>query len=284
LPIFLFGTTPSGRAFGVEVRWRRQAADDVEFGARVLRKLLPRDGEDADAALARIAQSGTRICYVALGAPKQELFATRAITKGINVGFICIGASLDFLAGEQVRAPPTFPKAGLEWLWRLGTNPCRLATRCTQCAVLLAGHTLFQPLYAPSSGRDTPSSPNAPQSQRSPAPTQFSATRHTRRTRHSPPAGHGPKPMKPPRILFHGLVDGGGERLWACLATSFDARGYDVLFAQDFYTDDNRTNLVPDIALHRLGRTPPRRHAQLGPPAGQGPARRGHGGARRIEN
>ncbi len=62
--------------------------------------------------------------------------------------------------------------------------------------------------------------------------------------------------MTPPRILFytHGLVDGGGERLWACLATAFKERGYDVIFAQDFEADDNRQNLDPSIPVHTLGR------------------------------
>lgn len=62
-----------------------------------------------------------------------------------------------------------------------------------------------------------------------------------------------PKPIK---ILFytHGLVDGGAERLWACLATAFKERGYDVIFAQDFEADENRANLHPEIPLHTLGR------------------------------
>lgn len=59
----------------------------------------------------------------------------------------------------------------------------------------------------------------------------------------------------PVKVLFytHGLVDGGGERLWACLATAFKQRGYDVLFAQDFEADDNRNNLDPSIPLFTLG-------------------------------
>jgi glycosyltransferase involved in cell wall biosynthesis len=62
--------------------------------------------------------------------------------------------------------------------------------------------------------------------------------------------------MKPPRILFytHGLVDGGGERLWAGLATALKERGYDVIFAQDFDADENRHNLDPSIRVHTLGR------------------------------
>lgn len=52
----------------------------------------------------------------------------------------------------------------------------------------------------------------------------------------------------------HGLVDGGAERLWACLATAFKERGYNVVFVQDFEADDNRSNLHPDIPLITLGK------------------------------
>ncbi len=51
--------------------------------------------------------------------------------------------------------------------------------------------------------------------------------------------------MAPPRLLFytHSLADGGAERLWARLASAFKARGYDVVFVQDFEGDDNRASL-----------------------------------------
>lgn len=58
------------------------------------------------------------------------------------------------------------------------------------------------------------------------------------------------------KLLFytHGLVDGGAERLWACLATAMKQRGYDVVFVQDFDADDNRSNLDSSIPLYTLGR------------------------------
>ena len=58
------------------------------------------------------------------------------------------------------------------------------------------------------------------------------------------------------KILFytHGLVDGGGERLWSCLASAFKARGNDVIFVQDFEADDNRSNLDSSIPLFTIGR------------------------------
>lgn len=58
------------------------------------------------------------------------------------------------------------------------------------------------------------------------------------------------------KILFytHGLVDGGGERLWSCLATAMKQRGHDVMFVQDFEADENRANLDSSIPLFTLGR------------------------------
>ncbi|MBL8566728.1 MAG: glycosyltransferase [Hyphomicrobiaceae bacterium] len=61
--------------------------------------------------------------------------------------------------------------------------------------------------------------------------------------------------MTRPKLLFytHALLDGGAERLWACLATEFKARGYDVVFAQDFVADDNAASLDASIPMVTLG-------------------------------
>ena len=62
--------------------------------------------------------------------------------------------------------------------------------------------------------------------------------------------------MSLPKLLFytHGLIDGGAERLWSCLASAFKARGYDVKFAVDFESQDNAHNLDPAIPVTVLGR------------------------------
>jgi N-acetylglucosaminyldiphosphoundecaprenol N-acetyl-beta-D-mannosaminyltransferase len=96
----------------------------------------------AEAACQRIAESGARIVFVALGAPKQEIFAAKMSEKFPNLGFICIGAALDFIAGTQVRAPKAFQMLGLEWFWRLATNPKRMARRYALCAAVFASVTL----------------------------------------------------------------------------------------------------------------------------------------------
>ena len=92
----------------------------------------------ADAAADRIAASGARLCFVALGAPKQEVFADRVARRHADIGFLGIGAALDFIAGEQRRAPAFFQRNGLEWAWRLASNPRRLAARYGACATTFA--------------------------------------------------------------------------------------------------------------------------------------------------
>jgi exopolysaccharide biosynthesis WecB/TagA/CpsF family protein len=143
LPIFLFGS----RARTLSIAEQRLASI---CGGRlqISGSLSPSEdldpqGEEADAAIQTIVSSGARVCFVALGAPKQEIFSARAIAQGANVGFICVGAALDFVAGEQIRAPTSFRSAQLEWLWRLCLDPRRLFWRYVQCAQLLANLTAW---------------------------------------------------------------------------------------------------------------------------------------------
>jgi len=97
------------------------------------------EGPDADAAIAHIKESGARIVFVALGAPKQERFAVRAHAALPEVGFLSIGAGLDFISGAQTRAPAWVRALALEWLWRMLGNPRRLVGRYASCFMLLPG-------------------------------------------------------------------------------------------------------------------------------------------------
>lgn len=89
---------------------------------------------EADLAIERIRQSGARLCLVALGAPRQEIFSARCVDMIPGIGMVCIGAALDFIAGTETRAPPFFRNSGLEWVWRLSSNPRRLGLRYLRCA------------------------------------------------------------------------------------------------------------------------------------------------------
>ena len=75
-----------------------------------------------------IDASGVKILFVGLGCPRQEnwMASHRGQVEAVMVG---VGAAFDFLAGMKKQAPPSLQKAGLEWLFRLATEPRRLAKR-----------------------------------------------------------------------------------------------------------------------------------------------------------
>ena len=97
-------------------------------------------GDEGDEIIERIRQSGARLCFLALGAPRQEIFAIRARDALGNVGFASIGAGLDFLSGHQRRAPELVRQIKMEWLWRMLSNPRRLAARYAKGFTILPGH------------------------------------------------------------------------------------------------------------------------------------------------
>ena len=111
-------------------------------GLRVVLTLAPSmgfdpDGAEADQAIERIGETGARLVFLALGAPRQERFAARAQKRLGEAGFLSIGAGLDFVSGAQTRAPRWIRAMALEWLWRLLSNPRRLAARYGACILVL---------------------------------------------------------------------------------------------------------------------------------------------------
>ena len=79
--------------------------------------------------------------FLALGAPKQEILAARGLTLQPALGFVSIGAGLDFIAGAQTRAPLWVRRIAMEWAWRMASHPRRLARRYLDCAAILPGLT-----------------------------------------------------------------------------------------------------------------------------------------------
>jgi exopolysaccharide biosynthesis WecB/TagA/CpsF family protein len=92
---------------------------------------------EADFAIDSIRASGAKLCFVALGAPRQELFAARCLDQLNGTGLLCIGAALDFIAGMQTRAPSLTQKVGLEWAWRMLRDPRRLGPRYARCIAVV---------------------------------------------------------------------------------------------------------------------------------------------------
>jgi N-acetylglucosaminyldiphosphoundecaprenol N-acetyl-beta-D-mannosaminyltransferase len=94
----------------------------------------PPFGFERDASLChelskRVAATRPDVLVVGLGAPKQEIWAHRYASElGAKV-IICAGATIDFLSGQQQRAPVWFQRHGLEWLYRAYREPGRLGLR-----------------------------------------------------------------------------------------------------------------------------------------------------------
>lgn len=138
LPVALFGATEHSLTAAAKT------LETQNPGLRIVLTLAPPMGFDpdhasADEMIAQLRDSGARLVFLALGAPKQERFAVRAAEMLPETGFLSIGAGLDFVAGEQTRAPKWVRAIAAEWLWRLWGDPKRLASRYGLCLLVLPG-------------------------------------------------------------------------------------------------------------------------------------------------
>lgn len=85
----------------------------------------------------RINCSKSDIIWVGLGAPKQEIWMSKAVKRLDRGVLLGVGAAFDFFAKSKKRAPLWMQKKGLEWLFRLFSEPRRLWKR------YLTTNTLF---------------------------------------------------------------------------------------------------------------------------------------------
>ena len=135
--IFLLGA-PEGVA--------QEAADRLVAeapGLQVAGTFAGDAAETGDAeSLARIRAADADIVLVAYGAPAQERWAKRNLAVSGAAVAIGVGGTFDYLAGRVRRAPVLMRRVGLEWLYRLGTQPWR-ARRMVALPVFLA-HVLRQ--------------------------------------------------------------------------------------------------------------------------------------------
>jgi N-acetylglucosaminyldiphosphoundecaprenol N-acetyl-beta-D-mannosaminyltransferase len=125
--VFLLGAGP-GVAEEAARRLRSRFGLDV-VGTGSPRIRLDGAPDDTAAALAQVRAARPDLLLLAFGAPKQAIWAHRhraALGAAVAVG---VGASLDFIAGTARRSPRWMSQAGLEWLFRLASEPRRLWRR-----------------------------------------------------------------------------------------------------------------------------------------------------------
>ena len=91
-----------------------------------------------------VARSRPDVVWVGLSTPKQERFMAEfapQLDAGVLIG---VGAALDFHAGLKRQAPRWMQRSGLEWLFRLGSEPRRLGPRYLRNNPLFAARLLLQ--------------------------------------------------------------------------------------------------------------------------------------------
>jgi N-acetylglucosaminyldiphosphoundecaprenol N-acetyl-beta-D-mannosaminyltransferase len=88
------------------------------------------DSPDALAAICHeICEAKPDVVYVGLGFPKQEQVISLLRPDLPFTWFLGCGAAINFVAGDQARAPEWMQRSGLEWTYRLAEEPRRLAGR-----------------------------------------------------------------------------------------------------------------------------------------------------------
>ncbi len=100
-----------------------------------------RDGyfapEESDAVAEAVRRSGADMLFVAMGSPAQEFWIESHLEATGARFALGVGGSFDHLSGLARRAPRWMQRAGLEWLYRLASDPRRLWRR------YLIGNTIF---------------------------------------------------------------------------------------------------------------------------------------------
>jgi N-acetylglucosaminyldiphosphoundecaprenol N-acetyl-beta-D-mannosaminyltransferase len=97
----------------------------------------PLTPEEEAAEVATINEARPDFVWVGLGTPKQDKWMAQHIGEIDATALLGVGAAFDFVAGAKRVAPVWMQRSGLEWMFRLGTEPRRLARR------YLVGNAIF---------------------------------------------------------------------------------------------------------------------------------------------
>jgi N-acetylglucosaminyldiphosphoundecaprenol N-acetyl-beta-D-mannosaminyltransferase len=149
IPVGFYGGTDEVlAALRGELLSRYPKLEIVYFHAPPFREL---DAAEDAAVVDAIRASGAEILFVGLGCPKQERWMG-AHRESLRCAMLGVGAAFDFLAGRKRQAPSWMQRRGLEWLFRLATEPRRLWRR------YLIGNTRFLYHYTHERIRSRPGS------------------------------------------------------------------------------------------------------------------------------
>ncbi len=128
LRVFLLGAA-EGVAVRAAANMKKQWPNIETCGVYSPPMGFEKSEEESNFILGRIALCRPDVVVVGLGAPKQELWVHRYCDQINARAALCVGATIDFLAGEKKRAPVWMQKTGIEWLHRMCSEPGRLVKR-----------------------------------------------------------------------------------------------------------------------------------------------------------
>ena len=107
-------------------RINAQAGREIVVGALGPSMRFVQDAEEIDRAIDTINASGANVLIVGLGAPKQEIWIDAHRHRMPNVRiYMGVGATIDYEANMVRRAPGWMTRNGLEWVYRITTEPKR---------------------------------------------------------------------------------------------------------------------------------------------------------------
>jgi N-acetylglucosaminyldiphosphoundecaprenol N-acetyl-beta-D-mannosaminyltransferase len=123
--VFLLGATPGVAQRALE-RINARVGSRVVVGAHSPSMRFVGDEAEIAETIAIVNASGATCLIVGLGAPKQEIWITKYRNAMPNVKiYMGVGAAIDYEAGAVKRAPRWMTRTGLEWLYRITTEPRR---------------------------------------------------------------------------------------------------------------------------------------------------------------
>ena len=124
--VFLYGSREDTLERLSSALIRRFPALDIRGTLPGRFRALSVDEQESDAVTIRT--SGASILFVGMGCPRQEWWMFH-MRRRLAIPMLAVGAAFDFHAGIVRQAPPLMQRHGLEWLYRLGREPKRLARR-----------------------------------------------------------------------------------------------------------------------------------------------------------
>ena len=92
----------------------------------------PLTDEEKAATADAINGAGPTFVWVGLSAPKQEIWMKDMVGRIRSSVLVGVGAAFPYMAGELKRPPQFVRRLGLEWLFRLCSEPRRLWKRYLQ--------------------------------------------------------------------------------------------------------------------------------------------------------